>query len=749
MISCRSDESSRFAAFLFSAAAESCFLVTGSSSDEQKSSIADDIYKFEYHLHELDTDRVIDGLVNLRRVPKQAFSFFLRVKSCGFRHNVETYMSVIEILCNSASSTMLEAMLSEVINSKNETGFDSSELLEDLLVKLVHQGTRFPLRALDALVKVYVNVGMFDECMDILFQMGSRGFVPCVFSCNFLLNRLIECGKSNNAVTVYQQLKKWGLNPNEMKDAGVNPNVYSFTIYIEGLCFNKKPDLAYEALKGWRLSSAPFDNFAYDVVVRGFCNEKRLIEAEGVLVDIEKQGSIPGVYCFGALIRAYCKSGDIQKALSLERDMVSKGVKTNCVIITSILQCLVSMGLLADAIGRFREYDDSGVFLDKVCYNVVLDAMCKMGKLEEASKLLDEMKRRNIVPDLIHYSTLINGYCLNGKVLDACTTFKEMKSKGFEPHIITYNILAGGLARNGLAKEAVKEAELFLRSLDVKHPDNYSSMISGYCEARHTIEAFKLFLNLYKQGIKIKKKTTLKLLDSLCMEGELESAFVLFETLVVSEDNPCIIAYSKLMAALCNAGDIKKARLVFDYWVDIGLTPDTIMYTIMINGYCKSNFLIEAFDLFESMKSRGISPDVITYTVLLDGGFKSSLKHCSSNSKYPKVSSGEKAKMFESAIRSKMQNMQQRPDDVCYTVLIDIRCKFNSVEDAIKLFQEMKDCGLQPDVFTYTALISGCCRIGDVDTAMTLVDVMEAQGVLPDQITISVVKHSILRVNKM
>ncbi|KAK9748844.1 hypothetical protein RND81_02G084900 [Saponaria officinalis] len=485
--------------------------------------------------------------------------------------------------------------------------------------------------------------------------------------------------------------------------------------------------------------------------------------------------------------------------------MVSKGVKTNCVIITSILQCLVSMGLLADAIGRFREYDDSGVFLDKVCYNVVLDAMCKMGKLEEASKLLDEMKRRNIVPDLIHYSTLINGYCLNGKVLDACTTFKEMKSKGFEPDIITYNILAGGLARNGFAKEAlslldfmksqglvpgvvtnnhiieglcvgmkVKEAELFMSSLDVKHPDNYSSMISGYCEARHTIEAFKLFLKLDKQGIKIKKKTALKLLDSLCMEGELDSALMLSKKLVVSEDN--IIAFSKLMAALCNAGDIKKARLIFDYWVDKGLTPDTIMYTIMINGYCKSNILIKAIDLFESMKSRGISLDVITYTVLLDGVFKSSLKHRFSNSKYAMVSAGQKAIRFELAKLSEMQDMQLRLDAVCYTVLIDKRCKFNNVEDALKLFQKMTECGLQPDVFTYTTLISsccrigdidtaktlfdlmeapdvltyttlisGCCRIGDIDTAKTLFDLMDAQGVLRDQITMSVLKRGVFK----
>lgn len=39
--------------------------------------------------------------------------------------------------------------------------------------------------------------------------------------------------------------------------------------------------------KVWRVFFVLFDNYVYDVVIRGFCNEMKLSEVEGVLYDIE------------------------------------------------------------------------------------------------------------------------------------------------------------------------------------------------------------------------------------------------------------------------------------------------------------------------------------------------------------------------------------------------------------------------------------------------------------------------------
>ncbi|KAJ8423793.1 hypothetical protein Cgig2_024302 [Carnegiea gigantea] len=727
---------------------------TDSSSDQQTIS-APNNSDLEDPFSELDSKRVADILHDLRRDPKHAFTFFIELKERGFRHNVETYVSIVRILCNRGCARMLETLLLAVIESKeDDLGFDIFELLEAVSEILEVEGTSLLGRLFDALVKTYASLGMFDEAIDVLFQTQRKGFFPCVFSCNFLLNCLVNRNKLDMAVAVYQQIKRLGFTPNvyscnlvmkafckkgcleeavdvfrEMEEAGINPNEYSYTTYIEGLCTHQKTELGYEVLKAWRNSSVPFDNYAYDVVIRGFCNEMKLNEAEGVLLDIESQGLNPSVFCFGSLIHAYCKARNILKALSRQSDMNSK------------------------------------------------DAMCKLGKVEEAVKLLEEMKHRNMVPDLIHYSTLINGYCLEGKLLDACNVFEEVKAKGFEPDVITYNILVSGFARYGLVGDAlnlldhmmaqglapdismqnkiieglclagkVEEAEDFLKNLKEKHPDNYSAMINGYCEARHASKAYALFVKLSQRGLLVKKKTCMKLLDSLCMEGETKSAFMLFETLLALEDAPCIIMCSKFLAALCKVGQTKRARRVFDIWVGKGLTPDATMYTIMINGYSKKNSILKALKLFDDMKDRGITADVITYTVLLDGCLNWSLKKSRLHSD---ISYIKQAGMVESEIRSEMLEMDKKPDVVCYPVLIEKSGKLNGVQDAIKLFNEVMDSGMQPDTVMYTVLLSGYFRVGDVDGALTLLDTMSSQGLQPDQVTLSVLERGILKSGKI
>lgn len=69
---------------------------------------------------------------------------------------------------------------------------------------------------------------MFDEATNVLFQVKRFGFVPHIFTYNFLMNHLIEHGKMNVVVAIY----KW-LNRN-----GLRPNGYTYTIVIKALCKN-------------------------------------------------------------------------------------------------------------------------------------------------------------------------------------------------------------------------------------------------------------------------------------------------------------------------------------------------------------------------------------------------------------------------------------------------------------------------------------------------------------------------------
>ncbi|KAF3966709.1 hypothetical protein CMV_009214 [Castanea mollissima] len=764
----------------YASSSSSSSLSSSTTSSSYANSTATDISGYTHNLNPtktstpvaqdlFDASRVVQILNSMKRDPKTAISFFDRLKEQGFAHDVSTYAALVRILCYWGLDRKLDAVFLEVIvGSSNghcqHPGFEISDLFERLVVVEGLQADETLLRAYNALVKSYVSVGMFDEAIDVLFQTKRRGFIPHIFTCNFLMNRLIEHGKVDMAVAIYEQLKRLGLSPNdytytivikalcrkgdleaavhvfqEMEVAGITPRAFAYTAYIKGLCTHQRSDLGYQVLQAWKGADAPIDVYAYASVIRGFCDEMKLDDAESVFLDMQKQGVVPDAQSYGALIHGYCKSCNLLKALALHNDMVSKGIKSNCVIVSSILQCTCNMGMSSEALSLFEEFKGSGIFLDEASYNIVVDALCTQGKVEEAVQLLEEMK---------------------GKIVDALNLFEEMKENGFKPDIIVYNVLAAGFSRNGLASEAldlleymeaqglkpnsvthnmiieglckdgkVKEAEEFLWTLEDKSVDNYSALVNGYCEANSMSEAYKLFVRLSKQGVLIKKSSCVKLLTNLCLEGVCDEALVVLETMLALNVEPSEIMYSKVLAALCRAGDMKKARWFFDFLVERGSSPDVISYTMMIHGFCKMNCLQEAQDLFHDMKERGIEPDVITYTVLLDGLSKTNLRRVCSPLD---ARENKEGKVDASTVWAEMRDNGIRPDVICYTVLIDRCCKTENLQDAVALFDNMIDRGLEPDTVTYTALLSGYCNKGDVDKAVDLFKEMSTKGILTD-----------------
>ncbi|ESQ50072.1 hypothetical protein EUTSA_v10001906mg [Eutrema salsugineum] len=601
--------------------------------------------------------------------------------------------------------------------------------------------------------------------MNRLIEFGKNDMVLALF------RQLMQIGLCANDYTyaiVVKALCREGDLDGAAKLLGETTSVFAYTTFIEGLCVNGKTEAGValisdlidaKALAGDELG------FAYNMVVRGFCNEMKTEAAEEVIFRMEETGIGPDVNACLAIIDRHCKNMDLPKALGFVDAMLEKGLKINCVIVSSILQCYCKMGkcfealqqfkeykdmkintneLLLGALQKFKEFKDMNIFLDKVCYNVAFEALSKLDRVEEAVELLQEMMNKGMVPDVINYTTLIDGYCLHGKFVDALDLIDKMRANGTAPDVITYNVLAGGLARNGHAKEAfeiykcmkdeglepnavthnviieglcfarkIEDAENFFESLEDKCPDNYASLVKGYCDSGLSKQAFRLFID---QNFPLRKSVYFKLFTSLCIEGCLDKALVVLKRMWAYGVEPGRWMYGKMIGKFCELNNAREAQLVFDTMVSRGLIPDLFTYTIMIHTYCRLNELQKAEFLFEDMKQRGIKPDVVIYTVLLDSHQKLDPDHHETG--YVR---GEVQKRKASEIWRELEAAGIEPDVVCYTVLIDRQCKIQNLKNATRLFDQMIDSGLKPDMVTCTALISSYCRKGYMDKAVRLV----------------------------
>ncbi|KAL7617077.1 hypothetical protein Lser_V15G01983 [Lactuca serriola] len=392
------------------------------------SDVADSSSDTSHPVSKIKFKVINETLKQLESERSSALLFIRELKESGFKHDLETYMSVVRLLCHwdwGSMDVRSNNLLNDVIDNTNWEvfNFEISDKLFDALMeeKLI--------KAVDGLVEVYASVGKFEEAMYTLSEMKSRGgLVVSTETCNFVLNKLIMWDKEDMVESVYRELKRNGLIPNvytygmlirghgrkgclkeawdvfrQMEEAGIEPNAFIYSRYIHVLCCNGKTDLAFQVVKD--LNKPLLDVFSYACVIRGFIKESKLQDAEDVLLhEMKLREVVPDARCYGALIRGYCEKGDIVKALVLCKEMESRGIQTiDHGYVRWMMQYLCGLGMLDEALYVFKHFkQQSRVFLDGVSFSIAIDAACKLGKMDDAMGLLEQMKGNKIKPIVMH-----------------------------------------------------------------------------------------------------------------------------------------------------------------------------------------------------------------------------------------------------------------------------------------------------------------------------------------------------------
>ncbi|PKA51876.1 Pentatricopeptide repeat-containing protein [Apostasia shenzhenica] len=121
---------------------------------------------------------------------------------------------------------------------------------------------------------------------------------------------------------------------------------------------------------------------------------------------------------------------------------------------------------------------------------------------------------------------------------------------------------------------------------------------------------------------------------------------------------------------------------------------------------------------------------ILGFRLWIDRGLCPSLRTCNLL-----VSCLEKANCADDAhkVFDKMSEYLS-PNVYSYTPLIDVFCKGNSLEMAMKLFSELENSGIAPSVVTYNVLIDGLCKRGSMEDAFALKCKMISNSLKPDSL---------------
>ncbi|GFP83500.1 pentatricopeptide repeat-containing protein at1g71060 mitochondrial [Phtheirospermum japonicum] len=189
--------------------------------------------------------------------------------------------------------------------------------------------------------------------------------------------------------------------------------------------------------------------------------------------------------------------------------------------------------------------------------------------------------------------------------------------------------------------------------------------------------------------------------------------------------------YNRLLDTLSKSKQVEKAQEVFDNWKNRVFTPDIKSYTILLEGWGQESNFLRLDEVCREMREDGFEPDVVSYGILIR-------TYC-------------KAKRFDEAVDLyyEMERKNIKATSHIYCTLIHAFGPEKKLDESIKFFELCKgsnDCVIEAP--TYNAMVGAYCWSARINDAYKLVDEMRKCGVGPNSRTYDVILHHLVKLGR-
>ncbi|CAN1219399.1 Pentatricopeptide repeat-containing protein At2g22410, mitochondrial [Linum perenne] len=338
-------------------------------------------------------------------------------------------------------------------------------------------------------------------------------------------------------------------------------------------------------------------------------------------------------------------------------------------------------------------------------YNTMMRAHVQRNNPEQALLVYKLMRGDSVGPDTYTYPLLLQSCSQRLAEFQGRLIHGHVFKVGFDSDVYVQNTLINLYAvcgKLGDARQVFDESPV----LDLV---SWNSMLAGYVSVENVNEAKYKFKEMVFNGVLVDEVVLISAL-SACAHSLVVKMGQLIHGLAIKVG---IELYVNLQNALIHmylkCGEFAKARSLFDSMP----RKDTVSWSVMISGYAQRDKFADALALFQDMQNDGFEPD--------DSILVSAISACTH------LSALDRGVWIHDYIRKKSLKINV----ILGTTLIDMHMKFGSVENAIKVFNELEEKG----VSTWNALILGLAMNGMVKESLETFSEMKECGILPNEIT--------------
>lgn len=465
------------------------------------------------------------------------------------------------------------------------------------------------------------------------------------------------------------------------------------------------------------------------------------------------------VFLWNLMINGYAKIGDFKESVYLFKKMLVLGIQVNSHAVSCVLKCFA-------ALGSVKEGEWVHGYLLKLgfgAYNSVVNSLIafywKNRRVEGACKLFDELSDR----DVVSWNSMISGYVANGLHEKGLDVFKEMLYLGVDidlttmvsviPACVNYGDVSLGRAVHAFAVKAQFDRkttfsntllDLYAKCGDLdcaiqvfekmgeKNVVSWTSLIAGYAREGLSDGAIRLFHEMEREGVKPDTFTITTVLHACACNGSLENGKDVHNYIRENDMQSNIFVCNALMDMYAKCGSMEDANSVF---LEMPV-KDIISWNTMIGGYSKNGLPNEALSLFGAMVHES-KPDGRTMACILPAcaslaalargreihGY--ALRNgCFSDQHVANALVDMYVKCGLLVLARLLFDMIPMKDLISWTVMIAGYGMHGFGNEAIAVFNEMRQAGVPPDEVSFISILYACSHSGLVDDGWRFFNIM-------------------------
>eukprot|EP01018_Ginkgo_biloba_P039390 Gb_11905 [translate_table: standard] len=452
--------------------------------------------------------------------------------------------------------------------------------------KLVHthiteRGYKLDIFLGNKLVIMYVKCGNLVDARRVLDQMPARNVV----SWTVMIAAYARHGLGQQAIALFYQMQRTGIQPNEFTFASVLP---------------------------------------------AFANLGDLKRGRGVHEEIVRRGFECNVFVGSSLVDMYVKCGSIEEA----RHVFNKMPQRNVVSWTAMIAGYAYDGFVDEALKLFQKMPERNV----ISWNAMMAGLVQNGCIDEAQKLFQKMPERNVVSwnsmiagharngqvgkalklfqkmperDVVSWNAMIAGYGQNGQVTEALELFEKMP----ERDAVSWTAMIAVYAQNGLFDEALKLFQQLQQTGVRLQSDTFASVLPA-CAGLAALEHGKqVHEDIIRSGLQSDVFVGNALIDMYAKCGGIQNACHVFDKM----PRRSVVSWTAMIGGYAMHGYGREALQLFKQMECSGTNPDHVTFLGVLAACCHAGLVDDGWQYFNCMsRYHNITPAMEHYCCMVD-----------------------------------------------------------------------------------------------------------------------------------